>query len=150
MGVSIVMRVAQKWMVDFIENPDLKWMTTGGTPISGKLRRIWRVSGVPFWGTLTHAVDQEEGSSCISTFHWFTWWIDGQIVIKPIKKQKWRFPKIGLPPNHPHGIFYCKPSSYGGTFMYGTPQIAASICHFEEMIIPIWIHSCWFQAWDDG
>jgi len=27
--------VAQKWLVYFMENPKLKWMITGGIPISG-------------------------------------------------------------------------------------------------------------------
>ena len=34
LGVSIVMGVPQaRWLVYFVENPNLKWMMTGGTPI---------------------------------------------------------------------------------------------------------------------
>ena len=45
----------------------------------------------------------------------------------------WRFPKIGLPPNHPfnriHDFPWNKPSSYGGTPpIYGNPYMT-QICH---------------------
>ena len=48
------------------------------------------------------------------------------------KKQKWRFPEIGVPPNHPFVdiyididvVFDCKPSSYGGTPIYGTVDMS--------------------------
>ena len=36
LGRSTVMGVAS-WMVYFMENPHLKWMITGGGPISGNL-----------------------------------------------------------------------------------------------------------------
>ena len=37
------------------------------------------------------------------------------------RMQIWRFPKIGIPPNHPFidGMFHCKPSSYWGTPVVG-------------------------------
>ena len=43
MGVSIVMGVlhgAPKWMGFVREHPKLKWMMTGGTPISGNLYMV--------------------------------------------------------------------------------------------------------------
>ena len=39
---------APKWLVYFLENPNLKWMMTGGTPISGKPHIAQRVS----WSSL--------------------------------------------------------------------------------------------------
>ena len=32
--VSIVMGYPHSWMVFFMENPNLKWMMTGGTPMT--------------------------------------------------------------------------------------------------------------------
>ena len=36
----MAMGVPNSWMVYFMENPNLKWMMTRGTPISGNLQLI--------------------------------------------------------------------------------------------------------------
>ena len=50
LGVSIVMGVAQKWMVEFMENTNIKWMATRGTPILGNLHVwLWMVAMARLW-----------------------------------------------------------------------------------------------------
>ena len=42
MGLSIVMGVPHSWMVYIMENPNLKWMIPGGTPV------FWKPSQDPY------------------------------------------------------------------------------------------------------
>jgi hypothetical protein len=49
MRVSIVMGYPHySWMVYFMENPNLKWMRTGGSPISEKLHLGLWLQPIPF------------------------------------------------------------------------------------------------------
>ena len=63
----------------------------------------------------------------------------------------WRFPKIGLPPNHPfnriHDFPWNKPSSYGGTppFMETPIWLRYVMCGAQSVAGPSAVEDLWWQ-----
>ena len=50
LGLSIVMPLPNRWMVYVRDNPNLKWMMTGGTPALGNLQKANNLLVLYAWG----------------------------------------------------------------------------------------------------
>ena len=62
MEVSEVMGVANSWWVDFMENPNLKWMMTGCSPMTQETS-IWIHMGDSVNSGLTMVYEKKSGYS---------------------------------------------------------------------------------------